>query len=29
MLGVKVDIVGEKGLHPLIRDTVMSEVVAL
>ncbi|MDH4203868.1 MAG: nucleotidyltransferase family protein [Phycisphaerae bacterium] len=29
MLGVKVDVVGEKGLHPLIRDSVLSEVVAL
>ena len=29
MLGVKVDVVSEKGLHPLIRDSVLSEVVAL
>ena len=29
MLGVKVDVVSEKGLHPLIRDSVLSEVVPL
>ena len=29
MLGVKVDVVEEDVLHPLIRDSVLSEVVAL
>ncbi len=29
LLSVKVDVVGEKTLHPLIRDQVLSEVVAL
>ena len=29
MLGVKVDVVNEKVLHPLIRDRVLSEVVVL
>lgn len=29
MLGVKVDVVSEKALHPLIRDSILSEVVSL
>ena len=29
MLGIKVDVVNEKVLHPLIRDRVLSEVVVL
>ena len=29
MLGVKVDVVNEKVLHPLIRDRVLGEVVSL
>lgn len=29
MLGIKVDVVEEEALHPLIRDTVLSEGVAL
>ena len=29
MCGIKVDVVGEKSLHPLIRDRVLNEVIAL
>lgn len=29
MLGVKVDLVNEKVLHPFVRDRVLSEVVSL
>jgi predicted nucleotidyltransferase len=29
MLGVKVDVVEEDALHPLVRDRVLSEGVAL
>ena len=29
LLGIKVDVVTEKALHPLIRDRVLNEVVVL
>ena len=29
MFGIKVDVVNEKVLHPLIRDRVLSEVITL